>query len=224
MCGRYLTPQAVDFERFWGLPVPPEYFPSFNVAPSQLAPVIRLSPEGELQADLLCWGFQPGWAKRPWINARAETVFETKAFASAAKKRRCLIPAAGWYEWQGKQAPRQPYVFHRPEFAPFAFAGIWTGQKQEEGWDRSFAIVTRSAVGSGAEIHHRFPLIVPQDRHQAWLSGATPAAELSAILAYEANDIAFYPVSTYVNKPDNNDENCIKPIGAKPEQEKESSH
>lgn len=214
MCGRYLTPTEIDFERFWGISVPPDYFPSFNVAPSQLAPVIRLSPEGELRADLLSWGFQPGWAKRPWINARAETLFETKAFASAAKKRRCLVPAVGWYEWQGSQAPRQPYVFHRPEFAPFAFAGIWTGKQTEAGWDRSFAIVTTSAVGPATDIHHRFPLIVAQDNHAAWLTDATPMTELEAVLAYEASDIAFYPVSTYVNKPDHDDEDCLKPLAA----------
>lgn len=212
MCGRYLTPDEAAIERYWGLTIPAGFSQSFNVAPSQLAPVIRADKTGELDLGLLTWGFQPPWAKRPWINARSETVFETKAFASAARKRRCLVPAMGWYEWQGEKAPRQPYVFHLGGFHPFAFAGIWTGRETDDGWERSFAILTTSAEGPLAAIHDRKPLVLKEEAYAAWLAPDTSVDEAKAILAGDLEGIDAYKVSPYVNKPANDDPACIAPL------------
>lgn len=213
MCGRYITPDEAALEREWGLSVPPDFTQSFNFAPSLRAPVIRLDEHGAPDLSLLVWGFQPSWSKRAWINARAETVFESKAFASAARKRRLIVPAIGWYEWQGSKAPKQPYVFHREGFTPFAFAGIWTARETDDGWERSFAIVTTEATGALAAIHHRKPVALGRDDQQAWLAADLDEGDAAALLVGDALEVSAYPVSTYVNKPENNDPACIAPLG-----------
>jgi putative SOS response-associated peptidase YedK len=211
MCGRYLTPDQAALERHWGLASPPDYFPSYNVAPSQFAPVLRADENGKVDLSLLTWGFQPGWAKRAWINARAETVFTLSAFAPAAHKRRCLVPAMGWYEWQGAAKPKQPYVFHLDGFRPFAFAGIWTARETPEGWLRSFAILTTEATGALAEIHHRKPVVLNPENYEAWIAADTKPEAARGILGGDFKGIAAYKVSAFVNKPENNDARCIQP-------------
>lgn len=212
MCGRFLTPEQSAFERYWGLEAPAGYFRSFNVAPSQAAAVIRMDPDGAARADLLRWGFQPPWAKRAWINARSETVFTTNAFASAARRRRCLVPAIGWYEWQGSAAPKRPHVFHRAGFAPFAFAGIWTGRETEQGWEHSFAILTKPAPEALVEYHTRMPVVLEQAEADAWLSTVTETHDAEGLLGRAAEAFAAYPVSRYVNKPEHDDPRCIEPL------------
>ncbi len=215
MCGRFITPDAAAIEREWGLVAPPDFAQSYNFTPSQFAPVIRVNEVGEFDLSLLTWGFQPGWAKRAWINSRAETLFSSKAFASAARKRRCLVPAIGWFEWKGSKPPRTPYVFHQDGFVPFAFAGIWTARKIEGGgddeWERSFSIVTTEATGALAEIHHRKPVVLSKSGQRKWLAAEITAEEAAALIAAEVPDVMTYPVSTYVNKPENNDAACIRP-------------
>lgn len=213
MCGRFLTPEESAFERYWGLRAPDGYSRSFNVAPSQLAPVIRVDPEGAPRAHLLRWGFRPAWAKRGWINARSEGVFASKAFASAARKRRCLVPAAGWYEWQGEEAPKRPHVFYREGFAPFAFAGIWTGRETEEGTERSFAILTRPAPEPLAPYHDRMPVVLDTAESEIWLSPSASVDEAAAALARAAETFRVRAVSRYVNKPEHDDPRCIEPVG-----------
>lgn len=212
MCGRFLTPEQAAFERYWGLEAPAGYFRSFNVAPSQAAAVIRMDPDGAARADLLRWGFRPPWAKRAWINARSETAFTTNAFASAARQRRCLVPAIGWYEWQGSAAPKRPHVFHRAGFAPFAFAGIWTGRETEQGWEHSFAILTKPAPQALAEYHPRMPVVLDSADSELWLSWATAADEAERVLHRAVEAFSAYPVSRYVNKPDNDSARCIEPL------------
>lgn len=212
MCGRYLTPDQAALERHWNLQAPADYFQSYNVAPSQLAPVVRANLEGQWEIGMITWGFQPVWAERPWINARSETVFTTKAFASAAKKRRCLVPAMGWYEWQRGAAPRRPYVFHLAGFAPFAFAGIWTARKIDGQWVRSFAILTTEATGPLRDVHHRKPVVLGREKYDSWLGSGTGPNDAMTALAGDLADIAAYPVSTYVNQPAHDDPECIKPI------------
>jgi len=212
MCGRYLTPAEADLERHWGLSAPPDYARSYNVAPSQLAPIVRVDPDGRRDLSLATWGFRPGWAKRAWINARSETAFALKAFASAASKRRCLVPAAGWYEWQGAQAPKQPFVFRLDGFAPFAFAGIWTGRQVDGVWQRSFAILTTEAHGPLRAIHDRKPVVVAPADYDAWLDGATPRDRAEALLRHEPARIVAYAISAFVNKPEHDDARCIEPL------------
>jgi putative SOS response-associated peptidase YedK len=214
MCGRFLTPDQAALERYWELKAPADFVQSYNVAPSQLAPVVRMDKDGQLQMHMLVWGFQPGWAKRAWINARSETVFTVKAFATAALKHRCLVPAMGWYEWQGKEAPRKPFVFHRDGFQPFAFAGIWTARETSEGWQRSFAILTTDATGALCEIHDRKPVVLDPEHHTAWLAPTTSLDDLQTILRADFSGIATYAITTHVNKPEHNDPQCIQPAEA----------
>lgn len=210
MCGRYLTPEEADLERAWDLSAPVDYRRSYNLAPSQLAPVVRPSEKGALAIEMLVWGFQPHWAKRAWINARSETVFTSRAFAPAARRHRCLVPALGWYEWQGSKPPKQPWLFHRNGFKPFAFAGIWTWSGEDE--PGTFAILTTEAAPEIAEIHDRMPVIVDDNDHARWLAADLSVDEASQILGNNQADVAVYKVSSYVNKPANNDAACIRPV------------
>jgi putative SOS response-associated peptidase YedK len=210
MCARYLTPEQAAIERHWRLTPEEAYRQIWNVAPTSRAPVIRLNADGAWEVTLFHFGFQPTWGKRAWVNARCETLFSSNAFASAARKRRCLVPAVGWYEWQGSESPKQPYVFHLDGFRPFAFAGIWTARRSHGGWSHNFAIVTRPALPYLERIHDRMPAILNPRDYQAWLSPETEHAE--SLLGEPFTTIAIYPVSTYVNKPANDDARCIEPI------------
>lgn len=212
MCGRYLTPDQSALERYWGLAAPPDFTQSFNVAPSRPAPLIRTDPEGHRVLGMVTWGFRPGWSSRAWINARSESVFSAKAFAAAARRRRCLVPALGWYEWQGEAAPRMPYLFHGNGFAPIAFAGIWTARETAGGWERSFAILTRAAAERFAAIHDRMPVVLRPEDYAAWLDSSSTEPDLEGVLARPLDGIEFYRVSDYVNKPAHDDARCIAPL------------
>jgi putative SOS response-associated peptidase YedK len=210
MCGRYLTPEEADLERAWELTLPPDYRQSFNLAPSQQAPVVRIDRAGETELGLLVWGFRPRWAKRAWINARSETVFDSRAFERAARRHRCLVPALGWYEWQGEKAPKQPWLFHLDGFRPFAFAGIWTPGGPE--LPHSFAILTTQAAPALAGIHDRMPVVVDATDYARWLAPDCGEDETQAILGRNRSDMAIYKVSPYVNKPEHDDAACIRPL------------
>ena len=223
MCGRYeinATPQ--ELRAHFGDLVPAESwqaftaFSSYNVAPSLSVPVVRFSKRsGENVIDRLTWGFQPQWAKRSWINARSDTLFESTAFREAAKKRRCLIPATGWYEWQETGGKRkQPYYLHLDDV--FAFAGVWTARKlNESDWQTTFAIITTDAGGVAAQIHDRMPLVMNAQDYAAWLNPLT--AEPAALLSpFDAARLEAHPVSTVVNDPKNDTPACIDAIDARP--------
>jgi putative SOS response-associated peptidase YedK len=210
MCGRYLTPDQAALERAWELRAPAGYRQSYNLAPSQLAPVLSPIPAGGMALEMLVWGFKPHWAKRGWINARTETVFTSRAFAPAARRNRCLVPAIGWYEWQGEKAPRQPWLFHLDGFRAFAFAGIRTQGGDEE--PASFAILTTRAAEGLEQIHGRMPLVLDPADHARWLDAECPPDEAAGLLSRHASSFEFYKVSPYVNKPEHNDASCIRPI------------
>lgn len=212
MCGRFISPSESDLERYWHLVPGDAYRQSFNVAPSQDVWVIRKRRSAELELAPMRWGFRPNWAKREWINARAETVFETKAFASAALRYRCLVPAIGWYEWSGVKPVRQPHVLHLDGFEPFAFAGIHTAREIATGWERSFAILTRPATAALTAIHDRMPVVLAPDQFEPWLDAATPRAMLEAQITPPFAPIRTYPVSTHVNRPANDDPECMRPL------------
>jgi putative SOS response-associated peptidase YedK len=214
MCGRYISPDEAALERHWGLKQPPNFFQSYNVAPSQSAPVIRRNEADNLELGMLIWSFQPDWAKRGWINARSETVFESKAFGSSCKKRRCLVPATGWYEWQGAKSPKQPYVFHLGDFKPIAFAGIWTSRKTPEGWLPSYAILTRAAESSVKNIHDRMPVVLRSKDYEIWTDPHLEIEAAKELLRARVDPLHVYPISTYVNKPANNGPQCIERINA----------
>jgi putative SOS response-associated peptidase YedK len=210
MCGRYLTPAEADLERAWKLHAPTDYRQSYNLAPSQLAPVLLPADGGGLRLELLSWGFQPSWAKRAWINARAETVFSSRAFAPAARRHRCLVPALGWYEWQGASPPRQPWIFHRDGFTPFTFAGIFCPAR--EGGAGNFGILTTEAAPGLAHIHGRMPVVLCEGDRERWLDAGLEQDEALRLIDGHLEEFATYKVAPYVNKPANNDAECIAPV------------
>jgi putative SOS response-associated peptidase YedK len=218
MCGRYelnATPLELSHhfgdllenaESFAAVPM------SYNIAPSTAQPVIRYGKTDDANVvDLLTWGFRPTWAKRAWINARAETLFTSTAFRESASKRRCLVVATGWYEWQRAEPKhRVPFYVHLDR--PFAFAGVWTARKIADVWEKSFAIVTAPASPTLARIHDRMPLVLNPSSYAAWLD---PRTERPAELIHTFDSGAFeaYPVSTYVNDPKNDSAAAVERAG-----------
>ena len=156
----------------------------------------------------------PFWAKdksigNRMINARMETIAEKPAFRSAFKKKRCLIPANGFYEWKGKSADKQPYYISTGE--PFSFAGIYEIWDKEDPPYKSCAIITTAASKSIQEIHHRMPVILRPEYHERWLD---PKSEdlMNILNDGMIREMKYHPVSTRVNKAGNDDPRCIEPI------------
>ena len=199
--------------------------PRYNVAPSQDVAVARAAGDGRT-LSMLRWGLIPPWAKDPaighkLINARSETVAEKPSFRSAFRRRRCLIPADGFYEWQRRDGTRQPWLFGLRDGAPMVFAGLWERWTVPEGAaltgslaERSpgdgvetCAILTTVANDTVAPVHGRMPVILPTDAWDAWLAG-----DEVPLGPYPADHMTAHPVSTHVNRPANDDPRCIEPI------------
>jgi putative SOS response-associated peptidase YedK len=195
---------------------------NYNVAPTQeILTIIKHDNENTL--DRLHWGLVPFWAKdisigSRMINARTETVASKPSFRDAFKKRRCLIPADGFYEWTGEKGNKQPYYVSIPSGEPFAFAGLWESwtdkESDEESVYKSCTIITTAASESILEIHHRMPVILNPDFHEKWLNVEIQNPKELEIILQEGviHDMKYYPVSTFVNSVKNNDPNCIKSI------------
>jgi putative SOS response-associated peptidase YedK len=226
MCGRYAITSAPEAIRaLFRYQEQPNFPPRFNVAPSQPIPVVRLA-DGKRQFALVRWGLLPSWVKDPksfslLINARGESVLDKPAFRAAMKRRRCLIPADGFYEWQAGGARKQPYFIRLKSGAPMAFAGLWecwTGPNGEE--LETAAIVTTNANRSLAHIHDRMPVILAPDAFDLWLNCAEVEAQTAAALIAPAPDGLFeaYPVSTEVNRVANDNAKLLEPVvaGAEP--------
>lgn len=229
MCGRYSLSgpnPAVLRERFaLGDEVPVRR--RYNVAPGDEVLAITTTREGERRPDLLRWGLVPFWAKDPkvgykMINARAETAPEKPAFRDALERRRCLILADGFYEWQPRPGRRrkQPFWITRADGAPFAFAGLWaTWHGPDQSVLRSCTIITTDANDTLAAIHDRMPVILPSPAEEAlWLDAATPAPlvrELMATLPSEA--VAAREVGFAVSDARHDEPDCLDPPEPEPE-------
>ena len=192
--------------------------PSYNVAPSQRALVVRDTPEGRV-ASALVWGLIPSWAKdakkNPPINARCETVNERSIFRRPFRTQRCLVLCDGFYEWQ-KQATglKQPYYLQRPGATPFALAGLWERNDHlEDGPLETFCILTTTASAAVDSIHHRMPIRLTRDAHAGWLDPTVSDMKfLSQLMVSDDNDWMFYPVTRYVNTPRNDSSLCSEPL------------
>jgi len=220
MCGRYVITSAPEAIRaLFRYPEQPNFPPRYNVAPTQPIPIVRLT-EGKRQFALVRWGLLPSWVKDPKaftlvINARGESVLDKPAFRNAMKRRRCLIPADGFYEWQAGGARKQPYFIRPKSGAPMAFAGLWecwTGPNGEE--LETAAIVTTGANRALGPIHARMPVVVAPDAFDLWLNCAEVDAETAAALIAPAPDDLFeaYPVSTDVNRVANDNAKLLEPL------------
>lgn len=218
MCGRYAltSPPAVIAARFQLLWTP-EIEPHYNIAPSQMVPVVRETGHVR-ELTLLKWGLIPRWAKdaqigAKLINARAESVAEKPAFRDAYRRRRCLVPADAFYEWKGVAGRKQPYCIRMRDHDLFAMAGLWEHWVAPDGHVvESCTIVTVDANALVAELHNRMPLILAPAGYDAWLDPETTDAALPHAVA--AQEMKAYPVSPLVSNARNDDPACLNPIEA----------
>lgn len=221
MCGRYdnLIARSTYGALFGVTRLPQSNFPPrYNVAPTDPIPIVRVDPrDGEREVAMARWGLIPFWMKEkpkaPHINARAETVHKTPLFREAFAKRRCLIPATGYYEWQKRADGRQPYRFVREDLEPFAFAGVWEFTRLDGEDIVSAAIIVGAPNPLAAAIHDRMPVILLPDDYDRWLDNDTPADELRGMLKpYDPELMKVYAVSRAVNSVKNDTEACIQAI------------
>ncbi|MBV9955669.1 MAG: SOS response-associated peptidase [Pseudolabrys sp.] len=216
MCGRYAVTLAPEvFRQMFGYPEQPNFPPRYNIAPTQPIAIVRMK-EGRREFALVRWGLLPSWVKDPKdfalvINARGESVLDKPAFRAAMNRRRCLIPADGFYEWKAAGKGKQPHFIRRKDGAPFAFAGLWecwTGPNGEE--LETAAIVTTSANRDLAPIHERMPVVVPADAFALWLDPNVDEKTAASLIAPAQNDLfEAYPVSTAVNRVANDNAELV---------------
>lgn len=234
MCGRYsLTSQSYDkFVEFMDMGYPFQVPSRFNIAPSQPVAVIRLKgsdqdqsiipdqPLPEREGALMRWGLVPHFAKeikmdRPLINARSETIADKPSFRGPFRRRKCLVPADGFYEWKRGGASPIPYHICLQDREAFTFAGIWeawTGPNGED-WLETVSLVTKEANGAVKKIHHRSPVIIEPLDYDLWLRPQDPPDrkifdKLSTAIDHK---LEMFEVSPFVNSARNDGDDCIKP-------------
>lgn len=225
MCGRYDNLIAREAYRalFAAERLPASNFPPrYNIAPTDQIPIVRVDPRDHTrELAMVRWGLIPFWMKEkpkvPHINARAETVHKLPLFREAFARRRCLIPATGFYEWQKRADGKQPYRFVRKDLEPFAFAGIWEYAKLDGEAILSAAIIVGEPNPLSAAVHDRMPVILMPDDYDAWLAKETPIEGVRALLKpYDAELMKAYAVSRVVNSVKNDTEACIEPVAGEP--------
>lgn len=222
MCGRFaLLVTGAEVADFFGLKTAPEPLPPrYNIAPTQ--PILALrhaAHETQWEFALFRWGLVPSWAKdvkmgARMINARSETVTEKPAFRAAFKRRRCLIPASGFFEWQKVNGRKQPMYIHPKDSELFALAGLWEFWAGADGSElETCTILTTTPNDLMAPIHDRMPVIVAPEDFAIWLDpGPRPENGLHLLRPYPAEKMVAYPVSNLVNSPANDTPACIAPL------------
>jgi putative SOS response-associated peptidase YedK len=230
MCGRYsLFAPPGDIEARFDATFAFEFSPRYNAAPSQPLPVITDGDPDTIQR--MEWGLVPPWAETKsdhgHINARAETLAETRSFADAYDSRRCLVPADGFYEWVSEDGGKQPYRVALPDDDLFAMAGLyerWEPPQRQTGLGEfggnggggqdevveTFTIVTTEPNDAVADLHHRMAVILEPDEEREWLTA--DADDAAALLDPYDGPMRSYPVSTAVNSPSNDSPACIEPL------------
>jgi putative SOS response-associated peptidase YedK len=221
MCGRFtLMLEAEELQDEFGLQqVPVDVFPRYNIAPSQ--PLLVVTDWSAKRAEWMKWGLVPSWAKDPsigskMINARSETVQEKPSFRNAFNRRRCLILADGFYEWQRSagKGPSTPYYFYRSDRKPFAFAGLWEFWRSPEGEElRTCTILTSQANAVVAPVHERMPVILDRLEMETWLSPGTTEGWMALLRPLPAEYLSAHTVSRLVNSPDHESPDLVLPVG-----------
>ncbi|QZX98884.1 SOS response-associated peptidase [Halobaculum rubrum] len=229
MCGRYsLTLSAGDLAERFDATAPDDWEPRYNCAPGQDLPVAAGDAPDEFRR--MTWGYTPPEADdaRDLINARTETVDEKHAFAESFESRRCLVPADGFYEWSDHEGRKRPYRVAFEDERAFAMAGIhatwepptpgrqaglgeWGGGSEDGAGDErveAFAVLTTEPNELVADLHHRMAVVLPRDRERDWLAGEVGKPDLLA--PYPGDDMRYYPVSTRVNSPANDEPSLIE--------------
>jgi putative SOS response-associated peptidase YedK len=223
MCGRYRLSRRKQIieAHFSSASGEEDWNPRYNIAPTQLVPVIRQNPKQPIrELSLLRWGLIPNWMKDSsgaamMINARSETAGTKPAFRDALKSRRCLIPADGFYEWQRVGKTKQPYCFEVGNAQMFAFAGIWDRWKDPSGtWVKTCSILTTTPNVVTSAVHDRMPVILDPDSYDLWLDPGVQDASWACELLkpYDAQLMRCYPISTRINHVANDDEECSTPL------------
>ncbi len=221
MCSRYsLTSPPEVVRSHFRYANEATFPPRYNIAPTQPVAIVRLDPKGGRELALVRWGLIPAWVKDPrafktLINARSESVAERAAFRSAARHRRCLVPADGFYEWTGPPRSRRPHLVRLRAGGPMALAGLyehWLGADGSE--IETMAILTVPANGTIAALHDRMPAIMPPEAFEQWLDCSSGRAEEALSLLRPAPDdlLEVAEVSTKLNDPRNDSPDVQDPV------------
>lgn len=224
MCGRFvLRAPAEELSSLlevpiqFPLPLPPRY----NIAPTQTIAAVRCSPQtGQREWVVLRWGLVPAWSREldtglSLINARAETVATKPFFRDAYRRRRCLIPASGFYEWKRTdKKTKQPYYFQRRDGQPFCFAGLWERWARNGVAVESCALVTTEANAVVAPVHDRMPVMLLPEEYEQWLSASTTDAVESLLRPLPAEEMTAHPVSPRVNSPHTDEPALVAPLNS----------
>ncbi|GIW94550.1 MAG: DUF159 family protein [Pirellulaceae bacterium] len=219
MCGRFtLRAPASRIVEVFQLDAAPDWSPRYNIAPTQQVFAVRADGTTR-HGVLLRWGLVPSWADQldksgRMINARAETVAVKPAFRRLIARRRCLVVADGYYEWQKRDGGKQPYWIHRSDDGLFAFAGLWDRWEKGDEPVESCTIITTDANRLTRSIHDRMPVILEPEHYQRWLDPANhDVSSLQQLLVpNEQQPLRADPVSTYVNQVRNEGPRCIEAV------------
>jgi putative SOS response-associated peptidase YedK len=215
MCSRYFLDADGNVIAFtFHVPFQERIRKRFNIAPTQEAPVVRAGQDGSREIASLRWGLVPFWAKdlkigTNMINARSDGVETKPAFREALKQRRCIVPATGFFEWQGGPGRKQPFALTLPDHALIAFAGLWERWRPAPDAEpvETFTIITTDANDQVAKIHDRMPVILPMDAIETWLTGPTP--EAVALLKPWDGPMNLRAVGKYVSNVNNEGPECL---------------
>ncbi|MEE8205788.1 MAG: SOS response-associated peptidase [Nitrospinaceae bacterium] len=217
MCGRYSLTKPIKTlkEHFQAIAVEMDHDRRFNIAPSQSVPIVIAGEQGP-EIHAMGWGIIPSWAKDPalgnrLINARAETVHEKPSFKSSFKKRRCLVPADGFYEWQARDKGKVPQYIHLRTGGLFAFAGLWSEWDSGTEILQTFTIITTDANRELESIHHRMPVILMPQDYDCWLAASLQDPK-NLLKPLGEGLLDHYEISKTVNSPKNDSEECIQPV------------
>jgi putative SOS response-associated peptidase YedK len=221
MCGRYAiaTSRLARIENALGIDLP-DVQAHYNIAPTQVVPVVRLTGERGYELSDMRWGLIPAWSKEPrtsyaTFNARAETVADKPAFRSAYRARRCLVPASGFYEWREEDGRKQPWYFSAADGQELAFAGLW---EEWRGPDAppllSCTVIVGTANELVAPVHDRMVVILGPDDYATWLDPAQPRSTIDDLLRpCPAGWLRAWRVSRAVNKSGPDGPDLIAPVG-----------
>ena len=222
MCGRFQLRQDQDWMSEFGVAEPPDIEPRYNIAPTQDIVAIRREGSGVRRAGLLRWGLVPYFAEDPavgnrLINARSESVARKPAFREPFHKRRCLVPADGFYEWRRVGRARDPYLMKMRNGRTFAFAGVWDRWGSGAARVESCAILTTAANELVAKVHDRMPVVLDRASYDLWLDPEAREEDLQRVLRpFPAADMVAYPVSSRVNSTAVDDAECETRVAEPP--------
>jgi len=232
MCGRYsLTTPTEALRNLFGTEDRPNLEPRYNIAPTQLAPVVRLTVDDQPKLGMLRWGLIPHWSKDhrgafKMINARSESAAQKSVFKEALGRRRCLVPADSFYEWKTEDGVRQPYRIMLRVEGPFAFAGLWERWRVPDGLSlageyasyspgdviETFTIMTTTPSPVIAALHNRMPVVVEPPHFSAWLSRESDPEDVLGLLRPYPGALKAHRVSTRLNKAGNDDPSCVEHV------------